>query len=149
MSVSIKGTDQILKNIESKLGKNKANRVINKALKKTGDRSVDIVRESVNYYRRTGATVEEVVRSNVKNSASGIKEVDIGWRGDKDRWRLVHLNEFGYSPHGVFHGQANAERANGNAFYKPRGYGAVQKAADKIKGTAYKDMRSDLEELGK
>ncbi|MBS7578294.1 MULTISPECIES: HK97 gp10 family phage protein [unclassified Enterococcus] len=135
MSVSIKGTDQILRNIESKLGKNKANRVINKALRNTGDEIVDIVKDSVAYYRDTGATYNEVVKSGVKGASSGIKTVEVGWRGDQSRWRLVHLNEFGYTRFGQY--------------VRPQGMGAVQKAADKSQDIAFKNMKKDLEELAK
>lgn len=135
MSVSVKGMDKVLKNIESKLGKKRTTRVVNKALRNTGDEIVEIVKDSVSYYRKTGATVEEVVRSNVKGSSYGIKQVSVGWRGDKDRWRLVHLNEFGYTRYGKY--------------VRPRGMGAVQRAADKSNKIAYQNMRKDLEELAK
>lgn len=135
MSVKILGESDILKNIEAKLGKAKTTRIVNKALKETGDEIVEITKAAVSSYMDTGATYDEVVRSNVKGSALGIKEVSVGWRGDKDRWRLVHLNEFGYVRKG--------------RFISPRGMGKVQSAADKAQQVAFKRMRSGLEELAK
>lgn len=135
MSVKILGEADILKNIEAKLGKAKTTRVVNKALRDTGDEIVEITKEAVSSYMDTGATYDEVVRSNVKGSALGIKEVNVGWRGDKSRWRLVHLNEFGYVRKGNF--------------VSPRGMGKVQGAADKAQQIAFKRMRSGLEELAK
>lgn len=135
MSVKITGEADILKNIEAKLGKAKTTRIVNKTLKETGDEIVKITKDAVSSYMDTGATYDEVVRSNVKGSALGIKEVSVGWRGDKDRWRLVHLNEFGYVRKG--------------RFVSPRGMGKVQSAADKAQQVAFKRMRSGLEELAK
>jgi len=131
----VTGTDEILRNIESKLGTARANRIVNKALRDTGDEIVLITREAVAYYRDTGATYDEVVRGNVKGAGYGIKSIDVGWRGDLSRWRLVHLNEFGYTRFGKY--------------VRPQGMGAIQKAADKSKTVAWENMRKGLEELVK
>lgn len=135
MSVKITGEADILKNIEAKLGKARTTRVVNKALRATGDEIVELTKDAVSSYIDTGATYDEVVRSNVKGSALGIKEIDVGWRGDMSRWRLVHLNEFGYVRKG--------------RFVSPRGMGKVQGAADKAQQISFKRMRSELEELAK
>ena len=135
MSVSLQGEADILRAIEAKLGKSRTTRVVNKALRDTGDDIVEIVKDSVSSYRNTGATYDEVVKSGIKGAARGVKEIDVGWRGDKDRWRLVHLNEFGYTRFGKY--------------VRPRGMGAVQRAADKSKETAFKKTKDGLEELGR
>lgn len=132
---SVTGGNEIVANIEKKLGKAKTNRVVNKALRDAGDEIVLITKEAVAFYRDTGATYDEVVRGNVKGASSGIKSIDVGWRGDMDRWRLVHLNEFGYTRFGKY--------------VRPQGMGAIQGAADKSKSTAFKKMREGLEELAK
>lgn len=132
---SVTGTEEILANLEKKLGKAKTNRVVNKALRTTADEIVLITKEAVAFYRDTGATYDEVVRGNVKGASSGIKSIDVGWRGDMDRWRLVHLNEFGYTRFGKY--------------VRPQGMGAIQKAADKAKTSAWKNMYKGLGELAK
>ena len=135
MSISVQGQADILRALEAKLGKSRTTRVVNKALRNTGDDIVEIVKESVDYYRKTGATYDEVVKSRIKVSPTGVKGIDVGWRGDKNRWRLVHLNEFGYTRFGKY--------------VRPRGMGAVQRAADKSKEVAIKKMKDGLEELGR
>lgn len=135
MSVSVTGTEEIIKNIEAKLGKAKTTRVVNKALRSTGDDIVEIVKESVAYYRDTGATYDEVVQSNIKGASYGVKSIDVGFRGDMSRWRLVHLNEFGYTRYG--------RRVS------PQGMGALQRAVDKSKKISVTKMRSELEELAR
>lgn len=131
MSVSVTGTDEILKNIEAKLGPKRATRVINKALRKTGEKNKEIVKDAVSSFQDTGETYETVISSNVKNNP---KRIETGW-GQGSRWRLEHLNEFGYTRHGQY--------------IRPRGFGKLQGAVDKIQSTAMQEMRSELEELGR
>ncbi|WP_025728398.1 HK97-gp10 family putative phage morphogenesis protein [Atopobacter phocae] len=133
MKVEVTGVDEVLANLEKKLGKNRVSRIENKALRDTGDKMVELTRKHVAYYQDTGATYDEVVRSNVRGAKKGIKRIDVGWEGSKSRWRLVHLNEFGYTRFG--------KRQN------PRGMGAVQRAADESKSTAIKEMHEGLKEL--
>lgn len=131
MSTQVLGVDEILKNIEAKLGESRTNRIVNKALRETGDEVVKIVEEAVSSYIDTGATHDNVVRSNVKKDPH--KTVAIGWATGK-RWRLVHLNEFGYVRHGKF--------------VRPRGFGKLQSAVDKTKSIAVPKMTEYLKELG-
>lgn len=134
MSVKITGVDEILKNLENKLGKSRTTRVVNKAMRTSGDLVVDVVKSGVAHYADTGATVAEVVRGNIKGGA-GKKTLDVGWRGDKSRWRLVHLNEFGYTRWGVR--------------YSPRGLGSIQKAYESSKKVYWNSMKSELGDLAK
>lgn len=131
MSVSVTGTNAILKNIESKLGKSRANRVINKALKNAGEKNQQIVKEAVSSYMDTGKTYDLVVTSGVKSNP---KRVETGW-ASKERAPIVHLNEFGYTRFGKY--------------IRPQGMGKLQGAADKIKATSMADMQKDLEELAR
>lgn len=130
MSVSVKGTDEIIRNIEAKLGKNRANRVINKALRKTGEKNKQIVKQQVSSYIDTGKTHDLVITSGVKNNP---KRVETGW-ASKERAPLVHLSEFGYTRNG--------------RYIRPRGFGKLQGAVDKIQDSAFNEMRAELEELG-
>lgn len=132
MSVSVTGLDDILKNIESKLGKNRATRVINKALQETGKEVNEIVKDAVSSYIDTGETYETVITSSVKNDPH--KHIDTGW-GEGSRWRLVHLNEFGYTRFGKY--------------VRPRGMGELQSAVDKVETIAMPKMQKGLEELAK
>lgn len=131
MSVTIKGEADILKAIEAKLGKARTTRVVNKALRNAGEKNQQIVKEAVSSYIDTGKTHDLVVTSNVKSNP---KRVETGW-ASKERSPIVHLNEFGYTRYG--------------RYIRPRGFGKLQEAADKIKETSMAEMQKDLEELGK
>jgi hypothetical protein len=130
MTVSINGVDEILKTIESKLGVNRANRVVNKALRKYGETLKKDVEEATASYMDTGETHDTVIVSSVKKGPP--KQIQVGW-GQGTRWRLVHLSEFGYTRYGKY--------------VSPRGKGKLQGVVDKTETTAMKELQSDLEEL--
>lgn len=132
MAVKITGVREIIKGLDDKLGVNKTNRVVNKALRKVGDETEKILREEILTYKRTGATYEDIVKSGVKISG-GIKRIEVGFGGPNQRWRLVHLNEFGYTRFG--------KRQN------PRGMGKVQNVVDRTKPLYKEIMEKELKEL--
>lgn len=122
----IYGVEGVLRNLENKLGSRVIATVSNKALKKAGQYGADKLQNDISYFKRTGATVDEVVLSRVRNQY-GERLIDIGWEGPMERWRLVHLNEFGYNAHGTFNR------------ITPAGYGAVQKSMN--------DMQNEVKEI--
>ncbi|MFR3687292.1 MAG: HK97 gp10 family phage protein [Enterococcus sp.] len=132
MSVSVEGMDDIIKNIEAKLGTARTTRVINKALKNYGNELKKDVEEAVSSYIDTGETHDTVIVSGVKKGPP--KRVEVGW-GAGSRWRLVHLSEFGYTRFGKY--------------VSPRGMGKLQGVVDKTEGSALQKLRSDMEELAR
>lgn len=132
MSVNIKGLDKVLAQMEKELGTKKVNRVVNKTLDATGEVLKQKVKSAVSVYKDTGATVDEVVKSKSKK-IDGINKVKVGWNGPKQRSKLVHLNEFGYT--------RNGKR------YSPRGKGVIRNTVDEAEGTYIKNMRSGLKEI--
>lgn len=132
MSVSVKGVDEILKNLEAKLGPARTNRIVNKSLKNYGEKLQQDVQEAVSSYMDTGETYNTVIASGVKKGPP--KTIEVGW-GQGSRWRLVHLSEFGYTRFGKY--------------VSPRGMGKLQGVVDKTEGSAFEEMRSELEELAR
>ncbi|MFZ4869301.1 hypothetical protein ACOYX3_13855 [Enterococcus entomosocium] len=132
MSVSVKGVDEILKNLEAKLGPARTNRIVNKSLKNYGQKLQQDVQEAVSSYIDTGETHDTVIVSEVKKGPP--KTIEVGW-GQGSRWRLVHLSEFGYTRFGKY--------------VSPRGMGKLQGVVDKTEGSAFEEMRSELEELAR
>lgn len=135
MTSTITGVNEIIRNLESKLGPAKTNRVVNKALRNARQQVYDDVKSATATYMDTGATNAEVVKSGVKGASKGIKTIEVGFNGPKGRWRLVHLNEFGYTRYG--------------RNYHPRGFGKLQEVVDKTETSILPKMQSDLEELTK
>ncbi|MGX7209378.1 HK97-gp10 family putative phage morphogenesis protein [Enterococcus innesii] len=132
MSVSIKGMDEILKNLEAKLGPARTNRIVNKSLRNYGKKLQQDVQEAVSSYMDTGETHNTVIASGLKKGLP--KTIEVGW-GQGSRWRLVHLSEFGYTRFGTY--------------ISPRGMGKLQGVVDKTEGSAFEEMRSELGELAR
>lgn len=131
MSVTVTGEEEIVRNIEAKLGKTRANRVINKSLKKFGNKQEEIVKKAVSSYIDTGKTHDLVITSGVKGNP---KRVETGWNS-QERYPIVHLSEFGYTRYGKY--------------VRPRGIGKLQGAVDEVKSIAMPTMQSELEELAR
>jgi hypothetical protein len=129
MRTSVEGVEQLLKNMENKLGKSKTNRVVNKALRNAGEKNKTIVKEAMSGHMDTGLTYDLVVSSSVKNNP---KRVETGW-ASKTRAPLVHLSEFGYTRFG--------------RYIRPRGMGKLQGAVDEIEKTSLVGVREDLGEF--
>lgn len=129
MSITIQGEQDILRAIESKLGKAKTTRVVNKALRETGKDIKILVEDATSSFQQSGETHNTVLVSNVKNNP--VKHIDVGW--GSNRYTLIHLNEFGYTRYGKY--------------IRPRGMGKLQAAVDKAEATAIKDMKNVLKEL--
>lgn len=123
MSVKITGVEEVLDKLEKKFSQSKMTQVEKRALSVAGKLTAIRLRTAVNSYRDTGATVREVKVSTPRRK-DGQVQLKIGWAGDgpKQRWRIVHLNEFGYTRNGKT--------------YAPRGLGVIKKAYDSSKDFA-------------
>ena len=119
----LKGADEILKRLESKLGDAKIKRIANRSLKDTAKEMEVTFKEAVSVYKRTGETVSSVTSGGVSN-ASGMPKIKLGF-GAGSRWRLVHLNEFGYAKN-----------------HHPRGFGVIRRYYESNKQT-YKIKMSE------
>lgn len=134
MSVEIKGMDEVLAKLDQQLGTRKVNAYSKEALTIMGRYLAVQIKNAVDSYRDTGATVQEIVVSTPRKK-DGTLTVKIGWdgMGSRQRWRLVHLNEFGYTRSG--------------RTYRPRGIGKIQKAYDSNKVQAKELGQNQLRKL--
>ena len=99
--------------MEKKLGTKKIRKVTRDAIDEGASDVEEQLKWALLTFKDTGATVDEVVRSlaSYKNYNA---EAEIGWNGPKQRYRLIHLNEWGYT-------------RNGRQI-KPRGFGVITKS---------------------
>lgn len=146
--VSVRGLQETLDALEKKLGPAKVVKVSKQALKLTGKYMETEIKKAVETYRDTGATVNELVVSTPR-AKSGTVTVKVGWdgKGSDQRYRLVHLNEFGYTPHGIYANHANAVDSKGFAFYKPGGFGKIRQAYDAARQPSLELARAELRKL--
>lgn len=108
----LRGFDDVLRNIEARLGDAKVKRATSHALKTVADEILEEFKGALQVYKDTGATIESATAGRVTGLATGVPVVKIGF-GEGSRWRLVHLNEFGYgkNPH-------------------PRGFGVIRRFSE-------------------
>lgn len=134
VNVNVTGVDEILKELEQRLSPAKVTRVSNQALRVVGQYGVMKLKTAVSSYRDTGKTVNEITATKPRKSGGG-RMIKIGWSGDGNRWKLVHLNEFGYTRFGKT--------------YSPRGLGKIQSVEDELSKHAEEVIAYELKVLAK
>lgn len=108
----LKGFDEVLRNLEMRLGDAKVKRATSRALKATADETLNEFKSALEVYKDTGETIESATVGRVTGMPVGVPVIKIGF-GEGSRWRLVHLNEFGYA---------------NNAH--PRGFGVIRRFSE-------------------
>ena len=108
----LKGFDDVLRNLEMRLGDAKVKRATSRALKATANETLEEFKGALEVFKDTGETIESATAGRVTGLPVGVPVIKIGF-GDGSRWRLVHLNEFGYgkNPH-------------------PRGFGVIRRFSE-------------------
>ncbi|OJG42435.1 hypothetical protein RV04_GL000789 [Enterococcus hermanniensis] len=99
--------------MENRLGDKKVRSIARKAINSGAEKVEKRLQSDMLVFKDTGYTIDEVVRKNAtyKNYKA---EAEIGWNGPHQRYRLIHLNEWGYT-------------RNGRQI-KPRGFGVITKS---------------------
>lgn len=95
MSISIKGDKEIIAYLEKKFGKSATKRITDFALTKGGQKVVQIMKNNMKSFKDTGESVSETSLSKPM-TIGGVRTVKIHWRGPKQRYRIIHLNEYGH-----------------------------------------------------
>lgn len=109
---NLKGFDDILRNLEMHLGDTKIKRATSRALKAVANETLEEFKGALEVFKDTGETIESATVGRVTGLAVSVPVVKIGF-GEGSRWRLVHLNEFGY-----------AKKAH------PRGFGVIRRFSE-------------------
>ncbi|ASN69764.1 hypothetical protein 10F7_35 [uncultured Caudovirales phage] len=95
MTVTMKGDKEIIAYLETKYGKSAMKRITDFALTKAGNKVVSIIKSNMKSFEDTGESVEETTLSKPM-TIKGVRTVKIHWRGPKQRYRIIHLNEYGH-----------------------------------------------------
>lgn len=119
MSVEFKGFEDVYTKLQDQLSEQALGRASSKALTAGAHVVAATLSQEFEKFKDTGASEDEIIVGKVTNQ-NGFKSVLVGWNGPKQRYRLVHLNEFGYN--------RNGEKI------KPRGYGSIQRAVSNSEG---------------
>lgn len=121
MSVNITGLNELIRNLEKRLGQDRARQISDQALKDGAKVFVRELKLQFENFKDTGATIEEITVSEPMWLA-GNRVIKVHWRGPKGRYRIIHLNEWGTvknpNPRGkgaIARAMRNAENAYRNA----------------------------------
>jgi len=125
----IKGADEIVANLEKQFSERRVSSIVNKAINTAADEYTEGLAKAISSYKDTGATVDETTHGRATKNSSG-RHI-----GPMQRYKLIHLNEFGY----VRHGRS----------YSPRGMGVIQGYIDGSRNQFLSNMRENLSELVK
>lgn len=133
MNVKFNGFDDVLKELEKQINPRQVSKVTNEALQAGAEIVKDRVVGEFEKFKDTGASIDEIVISKV-GTRDGVKTIKLGWNGPKERYRIIHLNEFGFD--------------NNGRKIKPKGYGALNRAIKlsekKYFDTVYKELKKHL-----
>lgn len=128
----IKGIDALQKAITEAYSGTKARKIQREAVNSGADLVVEKLKENFEGFNLTGYSQEEIMHSNAKATGETV-QAKIGWNGSHERWRLVHLNEFGYTKSGKQ--------------YTPKGFGVIVKTVDETKEDYLREVERGLREL--
>lgn len=95
MSVTLRGYKELQDALERKYGRGAMKRVTDFALTKGGQKVVQIIKNNIKSFKDTGESVEETTVSKPM-TINGVRTLKIHWRGPKQRYRIIHLNEYGH-----------------------------------------------------
>lgn len=94
MSMKLSGIDQVMNELEKRIGKQAMQAKVDRALVKgAAIFKAELIRQ-LTPHKDDGHTITEIQVLGPIDYA-GKRTVRIQWRGPKGRYRIIHLNEFG------------------------------------------------------
>lgn len=129
----MRGIDEVIKALDEQFSERRSSSIQNKAVNEAAEIFKDGLAETISVYSDTGETVGETTRSRSSIKAGGVRTARVGWNGPKQRYKLIHLNEFGYVRWGKR--------------YNPRGMGVIRAYIDKSQNVYIENIRNGLMEL--
>lgn len=129
MSVKIKGMNNLLKELENRFGDQNVQRISDTALRKGAEVFVRELKAEFESFRDTGASIDEITVSEPYTAASGERTVKIHWKGPDNRYRIIHINEWG-----------TIKNPN------PRGKGAIARAMRNAENAYRKVIKQEIRE---
>lgn len=94
MAVKITGLPALQAELQARFGQAKMQEMADKAIYKGAEVIVKELEQNFQSFKDTGASIREITISEPMVSASGRRR-EIHWRGPDDRYRLIHINEWG------------------------------------------------------
>lgn len=128
MSVKITGMEQMMNEISRRV-KQVSEKDAGAAVQSGAEVVHQQMQENFEQFADTGASKDEMKISEVRTEVGNIK-VFIYWEGPRERYRIIHLNEKGYTRDGKR--------------YMPRGVGAIARALRSSEEVYFQRVRRKL-----
>lgn len=118
MSIKVEGFKQLEQDLEKRFGRKVMQRVVDRALQKGAKKIVAELKTQFQDFKDTGQSMREITISKPM-TINGKRTIRVHWKGPKDRYRVIHLNEFGTIKNPNPKGKGAVERAlrNGRKAY--------------------------------
>lgn len=110
MTVKLKGMKELERALEWKYGRQKMKKITDKALIAGGQVIIKEIQGNFQSFKDTGASIDEVTLSK-PYSLNGVQTIKVHWKGPDDRYRIIHLNEFGTVKNPNPDGKGSIDRA--------------------------------------
>lgn len=119
MAVTITGMKKLQAELEARYGQAKMQEISDRALLKGAEVIKKDLEQNFESFRDTGASIDEITISAPKAGPNGRRR-DIHWVGPKDRYRLIHINEWGTikNPSPAGKGKVAASLESGKKAYR-------------------------------
>lgn len=112
-NVKFEGVQETIQALEKKFGEKKTKTLTKKAINVGAEKVEKQLQTDMTVFKDKGYTIDEVVRKNA-TYRDYKAEAEIGWNGPHQRYRIIHLNEWGYTRKGKQ--------------IRPRGFGVITKS---------------------
>lgn len=98
MSVEVRGVQELQRELEQRFGEANMKRISDNALREAAQYFLLELKKELATFSgvpgTTGATVDEAQLTEPYDKA-GVRTISVHWRGPKNRYRIIHLNEYG------------------------------------------------------
>lgn len=126
MAVKVTGLKELEAALEKRFGKKHTQRWIDKALIAGAKVIKNEIYKNFEDFKDTGASQSEITISEPL-TLNGVRTIKIHWRGPNDRYKVIHLNEFG-----------TVKNPN------PKGKGAVERAIRQGQAEYFRVVKSEV-----
>ncbi|RIP33140.1 hypothetical protein BUZ14_11450 [Staphylococcus gallinarum] len=130
MTVTVKGDKEIIAYLEKRFGKSATKRITDYALTKGGQKVVQIIKNNMKSFEDTGESVSETSLSKPM-TIGGVRTVKVHWKGPKQRYRIIHLNEYGHFD-------------RSGKWVNTSGKGVIEKAMREGRETYFKTVKDEI-----
>lgn len=94
LGVKVTGLDQLLSQLDKKLGKRKMDRIVDQALISGARVIYHHLQKNFSTFEDTSASMHEMTIGKPR-TLNGKRTISIYWQGTNDRWKIIHMNEYG------------------------------------------------------